>query len=149
ISQINDGQFWVNAGLAGTQSSNLSDPRVVYDPQSQRWFATEITVNQSTNNRILIARSNSADPGAGWKAATLTLNNGEFGDFPTLGLNATGLAIATIGFTASGAGTGHVALYSIPKADLTATNPTLANLTRFNTLNQSAVGNTLQPVNDF
>jgi len=149
VSQIGDGAFWTNAGLTGITPSNLSDTRIVYDSQSQRWFATELTTNQATNNKILIARSDTSDPTGSWKAVALTANNGEFGDFDTLGLNATGLSIATIGFTAGGSATGHVALYSIPKADLLLATPTLTHLTRFNTLSQATVGDVLQPVNDF
>jgi hypothetical protein len=82
ISQIGDGTFWTNAGLTGITSNNLSDPRIVYDPQSQRWFATELTINQTTNNNILIARSNTSDPTQGWKAVKLTANNNQLPSTP-------------------------------------------------------------------
>lgn len=150
ISRTSDSQFWINAGVSSSLANNISDPRIVYDPQSQRWFASQITTGQSTNNSILVARSNTSDPTQGWKAVTITLTNGEFGDFPTLGLNATGLSVSTTNFTsATGTSTGHISLFSIPKVDLLAATPTLTHMTNFGNLNQTTVGNVLQPVNDF
>src|SRR5262245_43185750 len=54
-SRRSDGQFWTDAGISIT-TNNLSDPRLLYDPGSRRWFACQISVNETTNNRILIAR---------------------------------------------------------------------------------------------
>src|SRR5260221_710353 len=42
-----DVDFWAAAGV-GIDVGNgatVSDPRIIYDPQSQRWFASEIDVN--------------------------------------------------------------------------------------------------------
>ena len=39
-------------------SDSTSDPRVIYDPLSDRWFVTMINVTQPAGNRILIAESN-------------------------------------------------------------------------------------------
>ena len=48
--------FWTNA--LGSDPGNLSDPRILYlYPASQRWFAVMITTDQTTNNKILFARS--------------------------------------------------------------------------------------------
>lgn len=49
-----DADVFFPAALRG--NSNAVDPRVRYDPTSQRWFITAITI-VSTNNRILIAVS--------------------------------------------------------------------------------------------
>src|SRR5262249_40375418 len=42
------GNFYANAGLPNFGTS-LSDPRIVYDPQSGRWFAVIITTEQNNN----------------------------------------------------------------------------------------------------
>src|SRR5262249_10242140 len=66
VQQKSDASFWGAAGIS-TSTANLSDPRILYDPGTQRWFAVMISINQTTNNRILIARSDTADPGGTWK----------------------------------------------------------------------------------
>src|SRR5262249_44205728 len=119
LTRVGDQSFWSSVvGLSNIPNS-LTDTRVLYDPQSQRWFACEITFNELTNNRILIARSNTADPTQGWKGAVLTVTNGRSADFPTLSLDANGVYIGTNDFMNRNSGTlTNVSLYSIPKADL-------------------------------
>src|SRR5476649_2402620 len=60
VSRVSETSFWTSA--LGSNPGNLSDPRILYDPVSQRWFTTMITTDQATNNKILLARSNTADP---------------------------------------------------------------------------------------
>jgi autotransporter-associated beta strand protein/T5SS/PEP-CTERM-associated repeat protein len=146
VQRISDGTFWNNAGISGVSTSTLSDPRILYDPASQRWFAVMITTNQATNNNILIARSNTSDPSGSWKAVSLATNGGVFGDYPTLGLTADNIGIGTINFTSTGADAHNISLYTIPKGDITATTPVLTNLTRFNTQSNSTFGFVAQPV---
>src|SRR5947207_2394069 len=58
--------FWTNAGLpTGTTGNPAGDPRLLWDPLSGRWFATAFT-GQNTNNNLLIARSDTADPTGTW-----------------------------------------------------------------------------------
>ena len=59
---ISDSQFWLNAGVSSTLvNQSLTDPRIKYDPVSQRWFASEITT-PSVNNSVLIAVSATSNP---------------------------------------------------------------------------------------
>src|SRR5205085_5796406 len=47
-AEKSDTQFWNDAGIPATSTINgLSEPRVVYDPLSQHWFATEITLSST------------------------------------------------------------------------------------------------------
>ena len=55
--------FWTNAGVSW--SNYTFDPRVVYDPFSQRWYASAAD-NPGGANNLLFAVSKSADPTAGW-----------------------------------------------------------------------------------
>ena len=141
---ISDRNFWLNAGIsAATVSAGASDPRILYDAGSGRWFATEITV-QSTSNQVLVARSDTSDPGGGWKAVHFT-GNASFADYDTLGVDAAGVYISVNNFDVFDNFTG-VSLFSIPKADLTNATPTLANLTAFENINDQIYGFTLQGV---
>ncbi len=145
-SKISDTTFWTTAGLPNP--GGLSDPRILFDSASNRWFACEITTAQITGNHILVARSNSADLTAGWSAVDVPVTNGKFADYPTLGLDATGVYVGTNDFTAANAFS-SVAVYSIPKADLTAAVPSTANLSRLDNLSANTRGFTIQPVVDF
>ena len=54
-AQSTDQAFWENAGIsASALSSGASNPRLIYDSNSGRWFATEIT-NSSPGNGVLLA----------------------------------------------------------------------------------------------
>ncbi|HVT29032.1 MAG TPA: hypothetical protein VHE81_13535, partial [Lacipirellulaceae bacterium] len=86
ISQTSDTSFWTSA--LGTDPGGLTDPRVFYDPLSQRWFASMVTTDQATNNFILIARSNTPDPTQGFKAVSASTLSNRFADFPMLGFDA-------------------------------------------------------------
>jgi len=141
-SQVSLNSFWAGAGvsLGGT---NVSDPRVIFDPSSNRWFASAIAT-QSTNNSIFVAVSNTANPTLGFTGLSFTSASGQFADFPTLGVNGAAVTIGTNNFTSStGSGSGF-SLYSIPKTSLTAATPSLTGLARFDQTNQ--VGFTPQPV---
>jgi hypothetical protein len=143
VSQVSDTSFWTSA--LGSDPGGLSDPRVLYDSASQRWFATMITTDQSTNNKILFARSNTSDPTQGFKAVSYTTTNSRFADFPTLGLDANGVYVGTNNFNSTGTTLRSLAIYSVPKADLIAATPSLARLTTsHNALSTSTYGFTFQ-----
>src|SRR5205823_5428858 len=82
--------------------STTSDPRVIFDRLSQRWFVSMI--NTSTPNRILLAVSSGATiTSAGsftfysfqqdMVGTTPNLDTNAFADFPTLGVDANGVYI--------------------------------------------------------
>ncbi len=141
VSSESPATFWTSA--LGSNPGGLTDPRILYDPASQRWFAVMVTTDQSTNNKILFARSNTADPTQGFKGVSYTTNNNRFADFPTLGLDANGVYVGTNNFSGGGSFRSE-GLYSVPKADLLAATPTLTHLTAFSSLGASTVGFTLQ-----
>src|SRR5262249_27637671 len=142
VSQVSDTTFWTTA--LGASPGGLSDPRILYDPASQRWFASMITTGQNIKNNILIARSNTSDPTQGFKAMSFTTTNNRFADYPTLGLDANGIYIGTNNFTSATGSFSGVGMYSVPKAHITANTPTLTHLTNNGTLDANTLGFTLQ-----
>ncbi len=42
IKRISDLKFWSNAGVILATSDVVTDPRIIFDPLSQRWFATMV-----------------------------------------------------------------------------------------------------------
>ena len=144
-----DLSFWTQAGVTFPNTWGVTDPRIVYDSSSQRWFASEVDFDPSgliNTNRLLLAISASADPTGVWKALTIPSNPGgnNFADFPTLGLDAQGVYLSGDMFDANSIPVG-ITLISLPKAALLSTSPSTSGLTRFNNLSFASRGEILQP----
>jgi hypothetical protein len=137
---ITDSNFWQNAGISpSTQAAGLTDTRIIYDPPSGRWFASEITLDL-TGAQVLLGRSDTSDPAGPWKAVHFNSNtDSRSPDFDTLGVDSTGVYVGVNDFDLSGNFTG-VSFFSIPKADLLASPPSLANVTRFDNLDDALYG---------
>lgn len=138
--------FWTAAGVTVPAGNFTFDPRIIYDPQSGRWYAAAI--DSGAGNRIYVAVSNTSDPTQGWKAVQFAGDStgNRFNDFDMLGINDQGIYIATNNFM--GGSASDVSLYVIPKADLLAATPTLANLTRFENQPAGTIGFTPHPAQD-
>jgi hypothetical protein len=116
LQQSSLDQFWSSAGA--TPPFYSTDPRILFDPESQRWFAAALDFSFS-GSAYLLAVSKTSDPTQGWQAF-------EFGhtfDFTELGINRDGI------YLVANAGTGDTEVVVIPKSDLLATIPTIANAT--------------------
>ena len=108
---------------------NISDPRVFYDQLSRRWLAIEIDFS----NNVMLARSNTGDPTGAWKAVKWNAGS-TLPDYPTLGFDANGIYV---GADMNGS-SGVISLWSIPKSDILASTPTLANMSSFTNRSTSA-----------
>jgi len=138
-------QFWTGAGQAPTGSS--FDPRVLYDAASQRWFAVSVDNARAANN-FLVAVSSSADPTQAWSAFKIDSDatNTNWADFPTLGVTADAVVVAATMFTLGSSSLPAASdVLVLPKADLVAATPGIAQHTLFQNAN---VGFQAQPVVD-
>lgn len=138
---LTDGQFWNNAGVA---VSGLSDPRILFDHRSARWFAIEGVFGGSLGVNVAVSQTSS--PVGPWTGFFID-PNGFLNDFPRLGLNADGVFITTRDF--SGGPTNTEAIISIPKADLLAPVPTIANRTVIPSASEFQIGYITQPIVNF
>jgi hypothetical protein len=146
-------QFWTSAGVnPGDDIVNLGtfNARILYDPTVDRWIAAALT-GQSTNNSVMIARSDTSNPAGTWKAVSFLGNDGgsgKFADFTALGVDADGVYVTTNNYPANVPDIGfeYVVGHSLPKADVLAGTPTAANRTTFE---QEILGYSVQPVIDF
>ena len=140
--------FWKDSGLNFSANLFVSDPRIVFDVYSQRWFASMIDFdpNNLVSNRFLLAVSASADPTGVWRGIAFVADpaNGDFADFPTLGVDSTGVYLAGDMLDSVGNNVGS-ALVSIPKDALLANPPSAAGRTSFGILGYNARGDVLQP----
>ena len=152
---ITDSQFWLNAGISSSLvNQGLSDTRIKFDVQSQRWFATEITLgavqtaNTAADNSVLIGVSKTANPLDGWNSTSFNVAGvTKFNDYPTLAVDANAIYVGTNDFNpALNAFTG-VTLTSIPKASLLLAAPTTAGLASFSQVTGTpSLGSTPQAV---
>lgn len=156
VKRITDLQFWSNAGLIISPDAATTDPRVIYDPLSQRWFASMIDFSSSASdpallaNNFLLAVSDTPNPTLGWHGFLFQADpdNGTFADFPTLGVDGTGVYLSGDMYRGSNFPLGP-SLVSFPKADLLASPPTIANRSWFGVMTYDARGDVLQPVSCF
>ncbi|MEP6755075.1 MAG: PEP-CTERM sorting domain-containing protein [Chthonomonadales bacterium] len=143
-SRVTDVTFWNNSGIsAAITNTGVSDTRIIFDKLSQRWFAAEITLS-STGNLVLVAVSKTSNPLDGFNA-TSYVGSAQFADYPVLGVNADGVTISTNNFTSSVGSFSGISVTTIPKADLLAVTPSVANKTTFNNPSAS-LGFTIQGV---
>ena len=149
--------FWTSSGLTFNPDVFPTDPRIIYDPLSQRWFALAVDVDFSASNgvsnRFLLAVSSSADATGSWNGLAFAADSvgGSFADFPTLGLDDNGVYLAAFMFTSGSANATDLGqtLVSIPKADLLKNYPNAEHRMWFGLLDSDTYGYILQPVVNF
>jgi hypothetical protein len=159
VQRKTDVKFWSDAGLIISPDAGVTDPRVIYDPNSQRWFATQVDFDASLAasggdptseaNDFLLAVSTTSSPTGPWKGFLFQADpdNGYFADFPTLGVDSNAVYISGDFYSSSvSMGPG---LVSIPKADLVSATPTIANMTWYGVMTVANRGQVMQPATCF
>jgi hypothetical protein len=154
VFQESDIDFWANAGVLLASDKGISDPRVIYDPLSQRWFASQVDFDANAAaggqdetleaNDFLLAFSATSDPTGDWVAFRFradTVSNA-FADFPTLGVDSNAVYLSGNMFKGELNNLGPN-LVSIPKADLL--NSNITTRTYFGLLDPNLYGWVLQP----
>ncbi len=161
VVRISDTQFWSNAGPGGGSTNGInfgpndavSDPRVIYDPASDRWFASQVRFDGAASDPtresdyFLLGVSDSDDPSGSWHVFTFLAAPGaiRFADFPTLGVDSNAVYLSGDMYSAGTNSLGS-SLTMIPKADLLANPPTVDNRVFFGVTNYATRGAVLQPV---
>ena len=131
---LND--FWNDAGV--TPAGEFAfDPRILYDHFSGRWFGVSVDNHGGANN-FLVAVSDTDDPTGNWSGFQIDSdpNDNRWADFPTLGLNHDVVALGANMF-AIGSGSSSKTLLVLPKSDLIAPVPSVANATLLENLSTS------------
>ncbi len=152
LKRVTDLHFWSNAGVVISPDDVTTDPRIIYDPNARRWFASMVDASGSAAdptlnaNDFLLAVSDGADPTGPWHGFLFQADpdNGYFADFPTLGVDSNAVYLAGDFFHGSNSPAGP-GLLSIPKADLVSAAPTIINRTWFGVLTYAERGEVLQP----
>lgn len=153
---LND--FWraslLNAGLGQKLEDQAFDPRIVYDPATDRWFASALDKYEGTKptsapEPIMVAVSTTRFAEGPWVACKFaSTKKGDFVDFDGLGINQDGIFVAVINFN-KGLHASNTVL-AVPKTALMA-KPPLKKLpahTLFMDLKPDETGVIIQPVVD-
>ena len=83
ISSMDLNDFW-----AGYYTNGVFDPRVLYDPYSQKWIMNAVSDPESVNASILIGVSLTDDPTGNWYLYSFTLGVDNYWyDYPAIGFN--------------------------------------------------------------
>ncbi len=162
-----DVEFWNQAGIPIVDPPGLSDPRVIFDKSSQRWFAVEITYpfdaeGSAIPNDVLIAVSKTSDPTQGWRGYRIAGTDpgtnpdpaggatGFFVDYPLLGVNAKGVYVTTNNYKFNASigdfSIDSVNMYMVNRADLISGKA--PRVGRFSGLDYNRYGYTQQPVTE-
>ncbi|PYI84463.1 MAG: hypothetical protein DME26_13205 [Verrucomicrobia bacterium] len=151
VQTMTDFAFWTNSGVALSTNLAVTDPRIIFDTYSARWFASmvdfTIGARRLRPNRFLLAVSENSDPTGTWHGVAFNADNapnGNFADFPTLGVDTNGVYLSGDMFNRFSSRVGAT-LVSIPKGGLMENPPSIAGRTSFGTLSLSTRGNILQP----
>ena len=153
VASSTDRVFWSGGGISFAPDIEVSDPRVLFDPLSQRWFASGLDLRRSTfeENRLMLGVSKTANPLDGWNTMAFDPDpaTSYFSDFPMLGIDANGVYLSANLFEPGATAVAGKTVVSIPKLDLLTISPTVANRTGFGLLTNTTGALTLQPAVNF
>ena len=141
-------QFWIDAGVTPAGSFSF-DPRILYDPDNQRWFAASVDNGRGANN-FLVGVSASSDPTGTWTGFQIDADSDDthWADFPMMGMNQDVVVVQANMFPI-GTGTSDKSTLVLPKSGLLAVTPTVAGATLLEeTSSTSNPGFSAQPIVD-
>ncbi|HEY5232585.1 MAG TPA: immunoglobulin domain-containing protein [Verrucomicrobiae bacterium] len=110
---------WWQAFFPGI--SEAFDPRITYDPYSQRWIATAgAQPPPYSSSSLLIAVSKTSDPTGGWYAFSLQADTSgtAWADFPTVGFSKDRIALSWNYYNLSNGQPNGVGIFVFNKASL-------------------------------
>ena len=101
LSRVSMTSFWSRLG-----TRHPFDPRVLYDPYSDRWLVSAANDPLLASSSILYGISDTSDPQGSWHLYTIDADptNATWADFPTLGFDQSTVAI-DVNMFAAGTGT--------------------------------------------
>jgi hypothetical protein len=115
ISTQSLGNFWSSFTF-----STIFDPRIHYDPFSNRWIFVVCIDKSVGNSSILIAVSANNDPTGTWYQWQVDADNSntDWVDYPTVGFNNKWIVVSTNMFTNVGNAWAGPQIFTFDKADL-------------------------------
>ena len=98
VASVSMATFWASVGAAMP-----FDPRVLYDPYSDRWLVAAVSDPGLSSSAVLYGISDSSDPAGGWHLYSVEADptGATWADFPTIGFNQSEVAIGVNLFTSA------------------------------------------------
>ena len=120
LSTISYGAFWAPTGVG-----SISDPRVVYDPATDRFFATSVADFQTNSSSMVLAISGNGNPGGSWTYFKIDADptNATWADYPDIGFNQTWIALSARMFGNPNGGFVGTSMWAIDKSTALAGGP--------------------------
>jgi hypothetical protein len=115
-TQLNTATFLADGSL----QSDLFDPRVIYDPKSDRFISVVLSGNTDATSKVIIGFSQSNDPIGAWKFYKLAGNfdgSQSWFDYPNIAVTDNELIITGNLFYTSGGTFNQAVIVQINKAD--------------------------------
>ena len=140
-------QFWADAGAVFNEDARLSNPRVIFDHDTQRWFATTYEPSDSNfSGEIYVGISQNVDPTLGWNSIQFNASPGPISVDKSSSLSVDGNAVyVTVDIVAPEPfGGDSTAIFAFPKDDLTQEVPSTANIIRIEGLDPEVYGTSVQ-----
>ena len=156
-SRVSLNNFWdtafSNAGNPGFVPNATFDPRILYEANTNRWYAAAVDTRSSPNSRLLIGVTTGSDPSAAnWRAFEVDADTPgtRWADFPTMGINGDALYISNNMFDNPGgiAESSTVTMVGVPLSSLTAGVPGISGFRIEQNIDPNRTGFSVQPVFD-
>ena len=109
--------FDLNTFFSVPSGQTFSDPRVIYDAPSGRWFATGLSFTSAYGSQIYVAVSATSDPTGSWTTYSGDFSSDVLHDQPKVGVSADKLVMAWNDFLDGAFFEGGV-IWVIQKSDL-------------------------------
>lgn len=142
VSTLSNSGFWTVE-----ETTDIYDPKILYDPFTQRFYFVDLDGASSAGTNILLAVSQTNDPTGAWNQYKIKTNNGDptlWFDFPSMGYNKDWIVVSGNMFTDGPSYTfTKVKLFVIKKSDVLAglaTTPTEISVATGFTLSPAVVG---------
>lgn len=107
--------FWASTG-----TSSPFDPKVLYDPFSNRWVFVACSDSRSASSSLLIGSSRTTDPNGTWDLFRVDADatNTDWADYPSVGFNKDWIVVTVNMFSVVGSSFAREDIYVFKKADL-------------------------------
>lgn len=141
VSSLTNSGFWTVE-----ETTDIYDPKILYDPFTQRFYFIDLDGASSAGSNILLAVSQTNDPTGAWNQYKIKTNNGDptlWFDFPSMGYNKDWIVVSGNMFTDGPSYSfTKVKLFVIKKSDVlagSATTPTEISVASGFTLSPAVV----------
>jgi hypothetical protein len=154
------GPFYLNDFFGEDPDANTSDPRVFYDSDTNRWFATILEYAFSeggplAESHVDVAVSKTGDPTGQWVLYRIDTTNPShsacpcLADYPILGVNMQNVYISTNEYTSCLCAFNGAQLYAMSKSQLVAGKPAVNTVFFENLAMAGGPAFHVQPANEY